>query len=176
MRGSSSYTREFGTTIASIISDLPVLQTVVFVSLADTSAQNDRQSLQPPELSCLPSIDSPTFSSTHLKDLRIVQWSSPDPSSLWGHEGAESERPRRLDFSHMLQELESSAYCYLENLLIQLMPGVYVEEADVERLREYFTRVLVEHVEEPPKMPLPQCCDEDDDGPGGRRTWTRTLC
>ena len=90
--------------------------------------------------------------------------------------GAAQRSPLKLDFSRMLEELESSAYCYLERLVVQIVPGIVVEESDVEQLREYFSTVVVERILEPPRMPLPQCCVEVDEGPGGSCTWTRSPC
>ncbi|KAI0735930.1 hypothetical protein C8Q76DRAFT_713767 [Earliella scabrosa] len=168
----SVHTTEFDGHLREVVGKLPALQTVVLSTMA-----GGEYVLRPPRLSFLPSIiDDPSFNSPDLKTLRLVQCSSSSTGLSQADDVPDDQVPRRMDFSGMLTELASSAYCYLERLVVQIVPGIVVEESDVEQLREYFSTVVVERILEPPRMPLPQCCVEVDEGPGGSCTWTRSPC
>ena len=54
----------------------------------------------------------------------------------------------------VLEELASGAYGYIQHIVLQVTPHLSVNEADVERLREYVPTVEVERVAELPSMPV----------------------
>ena len=77
----------------------------------------------------------------------------------------------------MLDQLASRTYRdggRLGHLVVQLSPRFKIDnaEATVGRLGRHFRTVTVERIEKMPQMPLPPCCVEPDEGPGGSYTWT----
>ncbi len=171
---------DFGKNVRAVISALPALETAVLLAVAD----HGEGRIRPPELSsCLPNVvDDPSFDSQHLKTLRLVCCDTAvvgiqgDDRDTAGIAMDASTPIKTLDLSRLLEELASSAYCYLENLVVQSTSSFCVSEEEDRQLREYFSTVSLERIIEPPRMPLPQCCVELDEGPGGSCTWTRPLC
>ncbi|KAM5542233.1 hypothetical protein V8D89_004106 [Ganoderma adspersum] len=84
-----------------------------------------------------------------------------------------------MSFQRMLGQLASAAHDHLKHLVVQLSPRFKLDdvEAAVAQLRGHFRTVTVERIHEIPRMPLPPCCVERNEGPGTSYTWTeRFLC
>lgn len=164
----------FGVSPKLVFGALPNLQSIVIV----TVNSSEQSTLHPPDLYPLPDIvEDPSVDRSQLKKLRLVHCVAPDrqmDDSLIGDEVIEIDT-KRLKLSRMLDQLASGGYSYFKELVLQITPDVGLDPVEEERLLEYFETVTIEEIFGPPQMPLPRCCVDEDDGPGGSCTWTAPL-
>ena len=185
--------------VMDALNRMPVLDTVVLVTVYRSPGYG-AESVYTPDLSIVPGLrvtatpDDPT-SPARLKTLRLVYC---DASPRTGNTGgganlrAQNQQRERVSFGRMLEQLEQlvasasvsesqatgGGVCP-ENLVVQLVPRFEIEQEReaVAQLRRHFRTVTVERIDEGerPRMPLPPCCVELDEGPGGSDTWRGQL-
>ena len=107
-----------------------------------------------PSLHLLPSIQDPAFNAPKLTTVRVACGYS-DYAVACEHARDRGEiTADKLDLRVVLEELASGAYGFIQHIVLQVTPHLSVNEADVERLREYVPTVEVERVAELPSMPV----------------------
>ncbi|KAM5542235.1 hypothetical protein V8D89_004108 [Ganoderma adspersum] len=187
--------------VTAALRRMPLLDTIVLVTVYRPPGYGVGSVYSPdlsivPRQSATVAPDGPTGTSSstaRLKTLRLAYCdSSPCTGNTNGARPQVETQPERVSFRRMLEQLAASASesesqaagdggeggggggCP-ENLVVQLAPRFEIEEeeAAVAQLRRHFRTVTVERIDvgETPQMPLPPCCVERDEGPGGSYAW-----
>ena len=147
---------ELKAAVKQAIDALPALRTIVLAM----SINHERDEgltdcvVPPPDLSLLPNVHDPTFSCEHLLGLHLI-YDSPTFPPCCATDGSTPLILYKADFSQMFQQLDSSAYCYLEELTVQVPSCVMISPIDIQHLHEYFASVHIQHLEQTSPCPLP---------------------
>ena len=161
------------TAVVQTLAALPALRKIVLVVTEGEGGDGVRQPEFWPDLSLLPRIRKTSFKAERIR-LQLVCFEPPSRRTSY----PDLPGLKGVNLSRMLKQLATSAYCYLNELVVQLGPTITptVDAAIEEQLRGYFASVRVERIYQLPQMPLPLCCTEEDDGPGGSFMWTASSC